>query len=539
MRLLVSIALLAVAAAASAAPPTANYLFPTGGQRGQTVEITVSGSFSNWPIQCWTSRPGLTVTAANDKGKFSATIAPDASPGLYWLRFYDAEGAASPLPFLVGTLAEANEQEPNDSPQKPQTLPGPSMVVNGRLQKRGDVDVFAVKLAQGQTLVAAIEAHRTLGSPVDAVLQIVSSQGVVLAQNDDERELDPLLAFTAPATGDYLVRVFGFPAAADTSISLSGADTYIYRLTITSGGYVDAAFPLAVAKDAATSVVLSGWNMPEQLIKLALQPAAKQGEIEAFEPSLAESLSLPVEPHSTIVEVEPNSLEQPQAVQLPLTISGRIAERNDRDAFRFAAKKGEVLRFEVESRSLGYPLDAVLELFNAAGDSPLVRVDDADKQTDAELTYTVPADGEYRIAVSDLYRHFGPRFVYRLRATALMADFRLSADAQAFTLKPGAPLEIPIKIDRRQNFSGEIAFKVEGLPPGVLLAPAKSLPGDGSAKAVKLSLSGGQEPFSGPIRIVGEAPGATAPLVREAEATLPNRTATTKDLWLTVLPVGK
>jgi hypothetical protein len=100
-------------------------------------------------------------------------------------------------------------------------------------------------------------------------------------------------------------------------------------------------------------------------------------------------------------------------------------------------------------------------------------------------------------------------------------------------------LEIPIKIDRRQNFNGEIAFKVEGLPPGVALTPAKSLPGDDSAKAVKLSLAGGQEPFSGPIRIVGEAADATGALVREAEATLPNRTTTTKDLWLTVLAAAK
>jgi hypothetical protein len=279
--------------------------------------------------------------------------------------------------------------------------------------------------------------------------------------------------------------------------------------------------------------------VPEALKKLALQPAAGQREIEAFEPSLAESLSLPVEPHSAIVEIEPNSLDQPQAVQLPLTISGQITERNDRDAFRFAAKKGEVLRFEVESRSLGYPLDAVLELFKADGDAPLTRNDDAGKELDAELTYAVPADGEFRIAVSDLYRHFGPRFVYRLRATALTADFRLSAEAQAFTLKPGAPLEIPIKIDRRQNFQGEIAFKVEGLPPGVALAPAKSLPGDDSAKAVKLSLTGGQEPFSGPIRIIGEATDAAGALVREAEAALPNRTAATQDLWLTVLPAAK
>lgn len=539
MRFVASLVILAAATAAQAAPPTANYLFPAGGQRGQTVELTVSGAFANWPAKCWTSRPGVTVSAAADKGKFSAAIAADATPGLVWLRFYDAEGAAAPLPFIVGTLAETTEQEPNDSPQKPQTLSSPATVVNGRLQKRGDVDAFSVGLTQGQTLVAALEAHRTLGSPVDAVLQIVSPQGAVLAQNDDERELDPLLAFVAPATGNYLVRVFGFPAAPDTSISLSGAESYVYRLTITADGYLDAAFPLAISKDAPTTVELSGWNLPEAAKKITLAAAANQNEIELFEPSLAESLALPVEPHAVVVEAEPNPLDKPQAVAMPFTAAGRIAERNDRDAFRFAAKKGETLKFAVESRSLGYPLDAVLELFSADGAKSLARNDDAGKEPDAVLTYAVPADGEYQIVVSDLYRHFGPRYVYRLRAERLAADFRLSADAQAFTLAAGKPLEIPLKIERLQNFKGEIAFKLEGLPPGVELAPVKSLPGDDSAKAVKLTLSGGQEAFSGPIRILGEAPGDAGPIVREARAAIPNRGETLADLWFTITPAAK
>ncbi len=531
MRLLSFLVFLAASAVAQAAPPTVNYLFPAGGQRGQTVEITAAGNFANWPAQGWVSRPGVTVSAAKDKGKFSAVIAADAAPGLYWLRFYDAEGAAPPQPFLVGTLPELNEQEPNDSPQKAQTLSGVSVTVNGQLQKRGDVDVFAVGLTQGQTLVAAIEAHRTLGSPVDAVLQIVSPQGAVLAQNDDEREIDPLLAFVAPATGNYLVRVFGFPAAPDTSISLAGAESYVYRLSIVASGFLDAAFPLAVAKDATTAVELVGWNLPEAAKILQVKPAAGADFVDVFEPSLAESLSLPVEPHPSLVEVEPNSLQQSQIVSLPATITGRIGERRDRDAYRFTAKKGETLKFQVESRALGYPLDAVLELFNATGGAPVARADDAGNKADAELTYAIPADGEYRIVVSDLYQHFGLRFVYRLRAGAATSDFRLTVDNHAFTIAAGKPLEIPIKIERQQNFAGEITFQLEGLPQGTTGAPAKSLATGDSAKSVKLIVTAGTEPFSGPIRVLGESAG---PIKHAAAAALTNRSEGTKDVWLTI-----
>ena len=402
------ILLLTLELQASAAPPTVNYLYPAGGQRGQTVEATAAGSFAHWPPQCRVNRQGLTVTPAKDKGKVSIAVAADAVPGAYLLQFYDAEGAAAPQPFIVGTLAEASEQEPNDSPDKPQTLSSAAVTVNGKLQKGGDVDAFSMGLMQGQTLVASLDANRTLGSPVDAVLQIASPRGTVLAQNDDERGLDPQLIFVAPSTGSYLVRVFGFPAAPNTTIALAGADTYVYRLTITTGAFLDAAFPLAVAKDASTSLELIGWNLPDAATRRELRPAAGAETVEVFDPSLADSLTLPVEPHPSLVEIEPNPPEQSQLVQLPVTLTGRIGDRRDKDAYRFSAKKGDVLRFQIESRDLGYPLDSVLELFKAEGGAPVARADDNAKQADADLTYTIPADGEYRIVVSDLYQHFGP-----------------------------------------------------------------------------------------------------------------------------------
>lgn len=531
--------LLALELQASAAPPTVNYLYPAGGQRGQTVETTAAGNFANWPSKCRLNRQGLSVAPAKEKGKLSITIAADAVPGVYLLQFYDAEGAAAPQPFIVGTLAEASEQEPNDSPDKPQTLSTAAVTVNGKLQKRGDVDAFSVGLMQGQTLVASLEAHRTLGSPVDAVLQIASPRGTVLAQNDDERELDPQIAFVAPATGNYLVRVFGFPAAPNTTIALAGADTYVYRLTITTGGFLDAAFPLAVAKDASTALELTGWNLPDAAKRRELQPETDAETVEVFDPSLANSLSLPVEPHASLVEVEPNPPEQSQLVQLPVTLSGRIGERRDKDAYRFSAKKGDVLRFQIASRDLGYPLDSVLELFKAEGGAPIARADDNAKRADADLTYTIPADGEYRIVVSDLFQHFGPRYVYRLRVAPAAPDFKLTVDAQAFTVAAGKPLEIPVKIDRQRNFAGEIAFQVEGLPQGASLAPVKSLAKGDSAKTVKLVVTAGKEAFSGPIRIRGASTGAAGPLEREAEASLTKGAATTKELWLTVTAGGK
>ncbi len=47
---------------------------------------------------------------------------------------------------------------------------------------------------------------------VDANLQIMDEKGNLLAQNLDHHGLDPQIVFSAPAYGNYLVRVFGFPS---------------------------------------------------------------------------------------------------------------------------------------------------------------------------------------------------------------------------------------------------------------------------------------------------------------------------------------
>lgn len=516
---------------ASAAAPDIKYLFPAGATRGATVQVAAGGNIGGWPAQVWIDRPGLQAVATEEQGKFSITVAADAPPGVYWLRIYNAEGAAAPLPFIVGALSEINEQEPNDSAAKPQALPSPSCTVNGRLEKRGDVDTFAVSLSKDQSLVAAVAAHETLGSPMDPVLQIVSPRGVVLAHSDDERGLDPLVNCVAPSDGVYLVRVFAFPATPDASISLAGGETFIYRLTVTTGGFLDAALPLAVSRAASTMAEACGWNLPDAEKRLSLTPSADQAVIDLFAPQWAGTLSLPVVDRPSLCETEPNDLAHLQSIELPATLSGRIGENGDQDAFRIHLAKGTAWRFKVESRALGYPLDSVLRLVEGSGKT-LATSDDAGKNIDADLNFTSPADGDYTLVLSDLYGHGGRRYFYRLTMESLEPDFSLTVAQHAYTLASGKPLEVPVTIDRRQGFSGDIEISVVGLPEAVTCSPVKSAAQGDTAKTVKLTISGSAV-FSGPIRMVGTA---AEPRSRRRFAETPLAAdALTSDLWLTVV----
>ena len=121
---------------------------------------------------------------------------------------------------------------------------------------------------------------------MDAVLQVVSPAGLVLAENHDDLQLDPRLAFTARQTGVYVVRLFAFSATPDTSVSFHGGANYVYRLTLTTGPYITHAAELAVPQAQPGAVEVRGWNIPAAtklpVTQFAPGRLAEGQEFEAF-----------------------------------------------------------------------------------------------------------------------------------------------------------------------------------------------------------------------------------------------------------------
>jgi hypothetical protein len=520
--LLVSVISLVGVSSALAAPPTLAGLFPTGGQRGQTVTVTATGSWSRWPVRAWCDSPELSVIAAKDTGKLDIKIGDDALPVTRWIRLHDDEGASELRPFIVGTLGEVVEQEPNDDPKWPHELKTSTVVVSGKLAKAGDVDGFAVPLKEGQTLVASLDAARTLRAPMDGVLQLVSPAGFVVAQNHDHYGDDPHLTYTAPKDGSYVARVFAFPAKPDSSIRFAGGDKFVYRLTLTTGPFADYAFPLAVTRGKLTSVDVVGWNV--KAVGQVMPTPLDDERAAVAHPLLAHAPLLRLEPHATAsVSAAPRS---PLKITLPTTVSGRM-EKPGSHAFEFTARKGDKLVFEIEARELDSPLDPVLRLTDAAGKS-VAEAQAKKLNTDPKLNFTAPADGTYRLEVRDLHDDAGPRHFYRLRALRAAPDFGLTVAADRFTLTPGKALDIPVTIERRNGFAEDIAFEVAGLPDGVqAAAPAAK----GTAKTATLKLTASAGAPSGPFRIAARTKSG---IIRPARAPGAETGWTTTQLWLTV-----
>ena len=191
--------------------PFVTSIFPLGGRVGEPVKIEMTG----WNLE-------------------KTTLAPppkDAKPGCHLLAATDGNLVSNYVPFALDTLPECLEKEPNDEPSKAQKVQLP-IIVNGRIDRPGDWDVFEVEGKAGETIVAEVQARR-LGSPLDSFLKVTGADGKIIAMNDDHYDAgsglntnhaDSYLMVKLPADGKYFIHL------GDTT--RHGGKEYAYRLRI-------------------------------------------------------------------------------------------------------------------------------------------------------------------------------------------------------------------------------------------------------------------------------------------------------------------
>ena len=508
--------------------PKIDRIFPAGLQRGATVEVKLTGKPGDGELKVWTDAGQLAFKFSEKNDTATVTAADEVRPGIHWLRFFNEHGATDLKPFLVGVAHEAAEVEPNNKASEAQAIELPTVTINGVLEKANDVDTYGVTLKAGTTFVASMQAHRDLGSPMDAVLRLLGPNGAVVAHNDDDHEFDPQIVFEVPTDGTYFVRTFAFPATPNSTIGLAGSPDYIYRLTLTSEAFIDHTVPAVVDASANSEVALKGWNLPDSQSPLAV-PAFQQS---AFALTGDFANVVEVSACGCLSVEEGDVLAQP--LELPIAVTGCISEADQTDEFSFHGTKGQKMTIEVASRAMFSPLDPVLTIVDGDG-KQLKQADDRSREDlDAEASVTLKADGSHKIRVTDRYSHGGERFVYVLKCVETQADFSTAAKANAFAFTEDEPLEIPIDVSRRNGFMEAIEFTVEGLPDGVIAELVESAKDGDSAKKVTLKLTRSEtaSAFSGPIRIIGRA--KDSGLQHVVAAPIEKLTAQTEHLWLTV-----
>jgi len=184
--------------------PAVTGMSPMGGKRGQMVTVNLEGvnlgDMKSMPVQIPAEGTEVTVPVNTPYGT-----------------------ATSPASFTAGSLDEAVENEPNDAAAQATAVAAVPVVLNGRIDKPGDVDLYRIKPAAAGNLAFEINGRR-LGSRIDSFLRVLDATGKEVQSNDDAEGKDSRIVFGVAAGTEYLVEV--------RSIDRRFGGDVFYRLSI-------------------------------------------------------------------------------------------------------------------------------------------------------------------------------------------------------------------------------------------------------------------------------------------------------------------
>jgi len=263
-------------------------------------------------------------------------------------------------------------------------------------------------------------------------------------------------------------------------------------------------------------------------------------------PDFENALALPVGNGPELIEREPNNAtDEATPIDVPSAVTGCIDKAGDEDRFKFSAKKSEKLLLEVQSASLGFPLDARLTIEDAKG-KELAKKDDR-VRADPSLEWTPPEDGTFFAAVGNVLHRGGSDYLYRLSISRAMPGLKAVAANNSIAIEPGKTNDIKINITRLYGFQSKLRLSVKGLPEGLAAEPI-DIPEKTGEVVLKLAASAEAKPFSGAIQIAltDVESGIEHRVISELiSSTVDNGVPqgfrklaieSTDELWLTVLP---
>jgi hypothetical protein len=419
------------------------------------------------------------------------TLPESLRPGDYELRLIATNGLSNPLLFQIGQMPEISEKEPNDLPAKAMSLPVFPVLVNGQIMP-GDMDSFRFHARKSQTLVFSVAARSLVPYLADAVpgwfqsvLTLYDAKGNQVAYDDDYQcSPDPVLIYTVPADGDYVLSI--------RDSIFRGREDFIYRISIGEIPFIERIFPLGGAVNSTAEVSLYGVNLPYTKTNLKTgynAPDLQQIRVEK-NGIFSNVRNFSISPLPDSPEREPNNqFSQAYAVTNDTVINGTIGKPGDQDWFCFEGREGEKRTVEVSARRLGSPLDSRLTLFNAQKQALATNDDVADKsfgllthQADSRIDVTLPATGTYFVRLNDQQGKGGDDYAYRLMIGKEQPDYQLRIVPASLRIPRNGTAIATVHAIRSGGFTGEIQLSAPDAPSGVEIQRAVIPAGVDSAR---------------------------------------------------------
>ncbi|HLK56075.1 MAG TPA: WD40 repeat domain-containing protein [Chthonomonadaceae bacterium] len=127
---------------------------------------------------------------------------------------------------------------------------------------------------------------------------------------------------------------------------------------------------------------------------------------------------------------------------------------------------------------------------------------------DSYLEFSPPADGDYLVRITDARGQQGEKFTYRLNIHPPRPDFKIVSNPASPTMTKGSGETITVECERYEGYNGEIAVRLEDLPPGFTATQTVIEAGENSASLLVTAASNTETPkpdAPGSYRVVATA----------------------------------
>lgn len=482
-RLVLPCALAALGAAALplvAQLPTARLdtVFPQGLRAGTETEVTIAGADLDGVDRLLFSDPGLSAVPVEGL-KFKVTASAGMAPGVHEVRAAGRYGISASRIFVVGSLPEISEAAPNASPATATDVTLP-VTINGTTGPDA-ADHFRFKASAGQRVLLSCAAER-IDSPLNAVVALADAAGREILTGHRNDGDDARIDFTAPADGDYTVRLHDMAWAAAP-----------YRLTIAS--------PEESAGSQVNSLPLGGAIVRPIETPLAELPTPAKDAASAHK------------------------------VSLPANLAGSAAS----DWIEFTPDQARRVSLDLLSHRFGSPSDFMIRLLKVAKDASgaetmeqLAIFEDSAAppgteplalgSRDPSGEFACEAGTTYRLQIIDRFRAGRPwRLALRDPSPGFaLVAFSLSPQTRGPAIHRWSPLlrkgsssYVSVAVIRYDGFADPIQLRAEGLPDGVSAPEVTVPPGVGQA-AIVVRAAAAATTWNGRIRITGSSGSVTA-----------------------------
>ena len=486
------------------AQPSVTHSTPRAVTPGKTVELTLHGDKLTGPLEVWTSFPASVELAGGDAKNLKCKITLDASVplGVGGVVVGNAAGGSDPLFLVIDDLASVADNGKNHGIEQAQELTSP-VAVDG-VSDGVVFDYYKVSLKAGQRISVETLAGR-ISSTFDPIMRLLTPAGGEIAAADDDPALgaDCRLSHVAQADCVIIVEVGDSKFAGGARYRLRVGDFPLVSTVYPLGGRVGSTTTFGFAGPAVEGVepvllTVGRGGRGRQLGVAARFPSGKSSALAQLATS-----SLP-----EVVENEPNNdTESATQVATSCAVSGVLESEKDRDYFRFLATKGQRLTFRTQSRSLGSPMIAYVQLQKP--DGAVVGQTNVAGEEEQTVSLVIPETGTFQLLVEDLLKRGGPGFAYRIEIengntfSLSVKNDKNTKDKFLTPIHDGAfALDVQCA---RQGYDGPVQLALEGEADGFELYNS-TIPAKGGAVKIIVAVPPHFKPGDlRVLRLVGRA----------------------------------